>query len=509
MATAIRETERKYAAPPGTPLPDLRDLPRVVGQSPETEVRLEATYYDTESYDLARAGITVRRRTGGDDAGWHLKVPEEGPSTRVELRLPEGPEVPSEFAELLTARLRGRALRPVATISTRRRMCTLSDSSGGSLAEVALDDVTAEALGRSSAPTHWSEIEVELADGMHDAEGDRLLEAADRRLRRSGLMRSAHRMKLEIVLGNELPPPDRPTGLGKSVSAGEVVLVYLAAQLEELLRQDLAVRRAEPDAIHSMRVACRRMRAALQEFGRLFRGPRTRHVVSELRWLGQELGGARDEEVLRDLLLDQVDEVPVESLLGPVRARVTGHFAPRLADAERRVRDVLDSARYLELLDEFEAFTASPPLAALAQERAARVLPRLVFRSRCRVKRRMRAARHAPVGGERDRALHDARKAAKRARYAAEVASLAIGRRPRKSAKALKKLQSTLGEHHDAVIAADALRFLAIRAHGEGESAFTYGLLHARQQERADRLADRARYEWRRADRRGRRAWMS
>jgi CHAD domain-containing protein len=508
MATAIRETERKYEAPPGVPLPDLRDLPRVATQSPDGEVRLDATYHDTATYDLARAGITLRRRTGGEDAGWHLKVPENGSGTRTELRLPDGPELPAEFVGLLTARLRGRALRPVAMITTRRRLSTLADAAGDPLAEIALDTVTAEALGHQSALTRWSEVEVELAQGVDDGDGGRLLKAADRRLRRSGLTRSQHRMKLEVALAGALPEQVPASLRRKSITAGEVVLAYLRNQFEELLRRDLLVRRAEPDAIHRMRVAARRTRAALQEFRKLFRGAEIEQLISELRWLGQELGAARDEEVLRDLLLEELDEVPVESVLGPVRARIVGHFAPRLAEAERRLHETLDSPRYLALLDELEAFVANPPAVADAERRAAAVLPRLVQRSQGRVKRRMRVARLAPIGERRDHALHDARKAAKRARYAAEAASLALGRQPRKSAKALEKLQSTLGDHHDAVIAAHALRTLAITVHGEGENSYTYGLLRARQDERAERLAQRAHREWRRANRSKRTAWL-
>lgn len=87
MATEIRETERKYEAPPGTSLPDLDDLPGVAAGSGPEEQRLEARYYDTEDLRLIRSGITLRRRQGGSDPGWHLKLPEGGDSRR-EIQLP-------------------------------------------------------------------------------------------------------------------------------------------------------------------------------------------------------------------------------------------------------------------------------------------------------------------------------------------------------------------------------------------------------------------------------------
>jgi CHAD domain-containing protein len=506
MATAIRETELKYDAAPGAPLPDLRGLPQVASQSESDEVRLDATYYDTANFDLARAGVTLRRRSGGGDAGWHLKIPSGDDDTRVELQLPPGPEVPGEFVGLLTARLRGRGVRPVATIRTRRRSSTLADASGEALAEIALDAVTAEALGSPAALSRWNEVEIELAEGVDG--GARLLAAADRELRRSGLTRSAHRMKLEAALGQAMPVPAPEPATGRKAGAGDVLLAYLRGQVEELLYRDVLVRRAEPDAVHRMRVAARRIRAVLQEFARLFRGAQGEHLIGELRWLGQELGQARDEEVLRDVLLGQLEQVPAESALGPVRARITGHFAPRMAEAERHAVEVLDSRRYLELLDDLEAFIARPPLVSGASRRATDVLPRLVRRSQRRVARRMRAARQAS-DTDYATALHDARKAAKRARYAAEAASLAVGKKAGKSAKALKQVQSTLGDHHDAVITAGELRSLGIHAHAQGENAFTYGLLHARQYERARELAESAQRMWRRADRRKRTAWMA
>jgi CHAD domain-containing protein len=254
--------------------------------------------------------------------------------------------------------------------------------------------------------------------------------------------------------------------------------------------------------------AAGRRRAALREFRELFGDGRTEHLSAELRWLGQELGGARDQEVLPELFHQHLDEIPVESVLGPVRARITGHFAPALAEAQGRVREVLDSPRYAQMLEEFESFLRNAPSTEDAERPAKDVLPRIVRRSQRRVERRMRAAYDA-APPERDRALHEARKAAKRARYAAETGALVLGKQPRKSAKALQKVQSSLGEHQDTVVARQALRTLALRAYAKGENAYTYGLLHGRLAARGEQVARRARRDWRRANRRKRTAWMS
>jgi len=116
MAVNVNETETKYDAPAGAALPRLDDLPQVADTSRSAGERLEAEYYDTDDLRLIRAGITLRRRRGGDDAGWHLKLPL-GADARREIQLPlgrAGRRVPSELAELVRVHTRSEPLRPVA-----------------------------------------------------------------------------------------------------------------------------------------------------------------------------------------------------------------------------------------------------------------------------------------------------------------------------------------------------------------------------------------------------------
>src|SRR6516165_7504414 len=114
MAIEIIETERKYEAPQEAALPDLAGLPDVAGESDPEEQTLRAQYYDTDDLRLLRHGITLRRRTGGSDAGWHLKLPLGGDS-HTEIRQPPGRsrQVPAELAGLVRAFTRDAELRPV------------------------------------------------------------------------------------------------------------------------------------------------------------------------------------------------------------------------------------------------------------------------------------------------------------------------------------------------------------------------------------------------------------
>jgi CHAD domain-containing protein len=503
MVTEIRETEWKYDAAPGSGLPDLSGLPQVATQSEPEEYVLEATYYDTADLDLAQAGITLRRRSGGDDAGWHLKLPER-PGTRAELRSPPAAHLPAEFANLLTARLRGRPAKPVARITTTRRRRLLRDQSATVLAEVVADSVTAETFGESTTLTRWNEVEVELAEG-----GPALLRAADKRLRRSGLSRSRHASKLEAALAGRLPRPAPEPALTAESTAGDAVLAYVRTQVDELLSWDPRVRRDQPDAVHRMRVAARRLRSTLQSFRRVLTPHETRPLIEDLRWLGTLLGRARDGEVLAEHLIATLEDVLAELTIGPVRARVLGHYAPEQAAARESLLDALGSERYLALLDGLDRLLAAPPLTSTAQKRADTALPPLVWKTFRRTRNRIRQAQAELQSAERrDGALHEARKAAKRARYAAEVAAPVAAGGAHRTVKRLKQLQSVLGEHQDTVIARQAARQLALRAHADRENAFTYGLLHQREAEHAAALRHQARRVWKRASRKRDLAWM-
>ena len=292
----------------------------------------------------------LRRRTGGEDAGWHLKLPA-GPDTRREIRLPlgrAGRRVPAELARLVRAYTLSEPLRPVVQMSTRRQRVILLGRNGESLAEVAAEDVRARTMGASTAVSQWQEVEVELTGG------DRaLLKAAGQALRRDGLRPASHSAKLERALGLDLPGPD--TGrLTPSSPAWQVVQAYVRTQGETLKALDPLVRRDEPDSVHKMRVTTRRLRSTMQAFGKVIPRSRTEHLAGEIKWLAGVLGEARDAEVLAAHLRDGLSRFPVEQVIGPVRARVQGHFAPQRAAARTALLRALDSQRYFALLGDLD-----------------------------------------------------------------------------------------------------------------------------------------------------------
>lgn len=505
MTTTFREIERKYDASEATFLPDWPDLVEFGAPDGPDDAVLRATYFDTADLRLFAAGVTLRHRTGGDDAGWHLKLPA-GPDARDEVRVAgpapgDGAAPPAELRALTRSITRDAPLAPVATLTTARRRWRWTDASGVAVLEVVDDRVTAQRAAPGSAPEAWRELEVELG-----AEADpALLDRLDEVLRAAGVHRSSSTSKVGRALGGRPPagPAPRTGDLGKKSSVGDVALAYLADQAEAITRGDPAVRRDLPDAVHQMRVATRRMRSALQAFGRVIDRDRTRELTEELKWLAGVLGAARDLEVLRARIADAIGNLTPEEVLGPVQARVTRFFAGREAAAQADVLAALDGDRYLALLDSIDRLLAEPPLTRRASGRARAELPEVLDRAERRIATHLKAASRS--AGDRDVHLHEARKSAKRLRYAAEAAQPVVPAAG-EVVERLKRFQDLLGEHQDRVVTRPILRELAVGAYLDGESAFTFGVLYGLEEPQGHLSDHEVAKEWRRVRRAVRRA---
>lgn len=477
MADTKREIERKYEATPDTRLPDLTRIPGVAEAEEHGVTELDAVYYDTEDLRLAASGITLRRRTGGTDAGWHLKLPV-APGVRDEITADLCDEVPGELTTLVRARTRGAPLVPVVRLLSSRAVRLLRDADGTALAELSRDAVVAERLHGEGRTAQWDEIEIELADGADPA----FLDGADKKLRKAGLRAAASPSKLARALDETGGGPAVRPEPGEPRTAGDHITAYLREETEALLAHEPGVRRDLPDAVHQMRVATRRLRSALRTYRKILDREATQPLIDELKWLAGELGAARDQEVLAERLRDRVAELPATLVLGPVEARLTAWAVSGDADTRAVALAALDSDRCLRLLDALDALLADPPLLKAAGKAPDAAIPDAVLREYRRVSGRVEHALALAPGPERDTALHEARKAAKRARYAAEAATPALGRPARRFGKRMKTVQKVLGDHQDSVVARDAARDLAVAAHLAGESAFTWGLLYGHEQ---------------------------
>lgn len=411
--------------------------------------------------------------------------------------------------ELILVHTRGKAVRPTAVIRTQRQRLLLLDESGDQLAELAVDDVRTHRENGDPAPKAWREVELELTGG-----DGALLRAADKFLRRGGLVRSDQSAKFARAMG--LGPEDCPAAekvqeeLSASSSAGQVITAYLAEQVASLKALDPAVRGDEPDAVHQMRIAVRRLRATLRTFGTLIWQPGNGQdrLAAELKWLGNQLGGPRDAEVLSGHLRAQTDALPGELVLGPVKARIQGHFAGVSAKARQSLAKAMRSKRYFSLLDQLDTLVERPELTSAAGRPARSALPAAVRRSYRRTARRMTRAQRTAAGRQQDAALHSARRAAKRTRFAAEAVAPAFGEPAAMFARRLKRVQSTLGDYQDTVIARQAERELAIAANKATENAFSYGLLYQSDADAGVRAIASGQRAWVKASRRKHRRWL-
>ncbi|MEU9286185.1 CYTH and CHAD domain-containing protein [Streptomyces sp. NPDC048275] len=490
MTHSKRETERKYEAPSAQDtswLPELTSVAGIASVVGKGLDELDAVYYDTDDLRLAGTSATLRRRTGGADAGWQLKLPTSGDS-REEVQAPLSDTVPDTLRDLALSRTRGGELRPVVRIWSTRSTRHLVDSEGGVLAELSLDAVRAESLlattTRASSTTRasWTEMEVELAEDADPL----LLDLVDKALRKNGIDRADSPSKLSRALEETgTGAPHLPDTRAESVvpgSAAEEVLRYVDGQVHALVDLDPAVRRGLPDSVHRMRVACRRLRSTLRSYRAVLEREVTDPIREELKWLGGELGAERDQEVLMERLGAHVGASPRELVLGPVEARLQVWNVSRTSEARQRTLDALLSPRYLALLNSLATLTLQPPLRRKAARKPEKVMVKATLKEYDQLAGRVAHALELSPGTERDAALHQARKAAKKTRYATEPARASLGKPAKRLGKRVKAVQKVLGDHQDSVVARDALRHLALAAHAAGEPGFTWGLLYGQEQ---------------------------
>lgn len=440
---ATSEYERKLDAPVGFRLPALGGRP--------LEPRLfTSVYYDVPGGSLAAVGITLRRRTEHGRSVWQLKLPAG--DSRLELEAEGGPrKPPPDLLELLHAHLRRGPLERVAELRTRRRGELVARD--GTTAEVTVDEVAV--MDARRVRDRFVEVEVELRAGR-PAQLDVLAEE----LASAGAERGSGLPKLFRALDTDGPEAS-PSGQ----SPLETLQTRLCEQLREIERHDPGTRLGrDPESLHDMRVAVRRLRALLRA-GKKLVAVDTAELDERLKQLGKVLGDVRDLDVLLARLEGEAAELggedakQAQSLVAALRSE--------RSRGRRRLLGALRSAKYLSLLDD-----TARTIEELEPSGDETSLDQLAGKAFTKLHKAVRDLPDDPA----DEQLHAVRKAGKRARYARELA----GRK--KSVKRAKKLQDVLGEHQDAVVAAERLRELAAAA--TPEQALAAGRLVEREEGR-------------------------
>lgn len=490
------EVERKFDVPDSTVTPSFEGIATVARVETLPTQSLDATYFDTQTQDLARNKITLRRRTGGHDAGWHLKLPA-GPDARTEIRSPLGSAdddtVPGELLDVVLAIVRDRPLRPVARITTQRESQVLYGIQGAPFAEFSNDHVRAWAANATDSPDtepvvqEWREWELEL-DESRGANDTELLSRLSNRLLDAGGEPANHASKLARVLGTTVPsngskPPEDP------------VQRAVAEQVRELVVWDRAVRADVFDSVHQMRVTTRKIRSLLKDAQAGLSDDTHAWVLDELRELAAVLGVARDAEVLAQRYEQELDRLAPELVRGPVRERLVEGAKRRYHAGWRRSLLAMRTQRYFRLLDALDSIVAESPVTATGEQPP----PVTIDAAYKKVRKAAKAAAEADQAAheehaepatdtdhdddeehDRDEALHVIRKRAKRLRYTAAATGADD------VSKQAKAIQTLLGDHQDSVVSRDHLIQQADAAHAAGEDTFTYGLLYQQESDLAE-----------------------
>ncbi|WP_345154345.1 CYTH and CHAD domain-containing protein [Arthrobacter ginkgonis] len=536
------EIERKYDVGGSVPVPDFAAVPGVATAIGFPPVELRADYFDTGGGILGERKITLRRRLGGSDEGWHIKSTAVG--GRMETHFPLGGQeanVPEAVLDVVRVHTRSDPLRPVARVRTQRTVVRLLSGVGALLAEFCDDEVRARAVG--GAELVWREWEVELGP----AGSEDLLDGVEAVLLKAGAAPSTHVSKLRRVLeaagpgrrpdpapgrvpqtaprtapqepGPQKPGPGEPTpkeprpqepkpgepeepepeetGPDKpstdEPSAAVVLTAALRSGLETLKHWDPLVRRDAEDAVHQMRIATRTLRSVLQIYGDLFAPEACRRLEDGLRRLGRALGGTRDAEVMRDLAAKRCQAVP-EGIPAAVEKKLWAGKEAERQDHLARLRHRMCGAKYFALFDDLDAFAQAPQLLLVAAGPAGQVLEARLERGIAEVLDLAGRAAAAEVRDDRIELLHEVRKTAKRLRYAVksvnirdvgpgrgdadQAAGFEVGPGPSAHMRLATDVQDALGTHRDSVMFQRYLRRSTGRGRKAGRNAFAYGMLY-------------------------------
>lgn len=436
---------------------------------PARKVRLAATYYDTPDKSLLRAGITVRVRSEG--RGHTQTVKTAG--TRVAGLFTRGEWEEPLASSVLDTSLLGAtglpplqdkaviaALRPLFTTMVNRTIIRLAGPDWE--AELALDKGFVAA---GETQQDIAEAELELVRGQHSTLYEMartIAEAVPARLLTVSKSDRGH----ELASGKSPEPvKSKPVELTATTPAGQAFTAIAGNCLHQVLANERCLlATGDPEAIHQMRVALRRLRSAIKIFRAIVAGPQLETAREEIAWLLSHLGPARDSHVF----LSSIPEDP--------NTRELREYWTAIAESDhRKALEAIGSQRFTILMLDLGAWAAAgdwvradcpgrdAPLAPLA----AMVL------TKCR--KRLRKAGGRKLADLTPEDLHRVRILGKQMRYAGEFfAPLTPGKAATRFLTETARLQNLLGEINDIAVAAARLDTLR----GNPALAWSAGVLN-------------------------------
>jgi CHAD domain-containing protein len=476
--TATPERELKL-----TVAPEFR-LPRLPGVSLPRKLVI-STYYDTTAYDLAHARITLRYRIERGKKAWQLKIPLGDDRQEIEVAGTQA-NPPDSLRQLLMLHLGHRKLVPVVTLRVWRTGVLVRDRRRP-LAEVVLDNVTVVKDG--CMIQRFRELEIEQRQG--DEASRRALE---RQMREAGASDHDGRPKLFRALSLPAPPPAaQPEPTAPVV---DYLTWALAQHVGWLLAHDPGTRLGtEPESLHQLRVATRRLRAVLRTARPILLPTWVTTLEQELTWLSELLGPARDLDV-------QIAHFTEESAALNARDRTLltqfiAHLRTQREAVQQMVVSELTSARYVELIRRLHQAAQAPSVMES---------PLTVRQLATREFKKLRKAIHRLVPSPSDTALHTIRIKTKRARYAAELARSSVGKPAGRFIKSARAVQDLLGLHQDAIQAELHVRQF-LKYSTSVRAGFVAGRMAERQRQRRRNVRTEINPLFKSLLKRGKKAW--
>lgn len=569
------EVERKYEVPAGAEL-DWSTLPVLTVEPEQSARELNAVYFDTPGNRLAAFGIVLRRRKGGPDAGWHLKYRDQ--LGKHELHVPmlkTSDRLPAQMKQYVAGLLAGQELEPLATVLNNRQVFNVRHPEFGHVAEICIDDVVATDE-RAGLKRTWAEYEVELVNGS-GADGNAVFEELEGALFAGGLKPSTSAAKIARALGADDDAPavtvtdldgnpvgackDTPSGEKKSKkkdgskkkskskakqekskpldaatiepqqaapeSTEDQVWVLVNSCVAGLLRADFMLRIGDPEGVHAVRVAARRLIAVIEGVGQELSGESHPELSERLSAFSDQLSAARDAEVVVELLPQRaavLGEQVSSAGLGQLNALAQSN---REATRTAAIRH-LNSKAHLQLLVELSAWAEGIQLNPKARELSAKKLATRAVKRWSRAVSKADQSRDQAAEGQQQtpaasqesseaqdqqepqielpdaqakisRAVdlvHVHRKALRNLRYGLDGLAVTTGLVPKKSWRGLldgsTEIQAELSQMMDSAVMDDWFAFAARSLIRTGGDRYVVGLLHGHERARIQDYERRA-----------------
>ena len=459
MDTVPKEVELKLAMTPAQMEtlrvhPDFRELLKTPNNK-----KIDSVYFDTGDFALRSEGVSWRIRQSGDQTRQTIKVTGH-PSGAALLTRSEweesidghtpnfGQTALSAISPALLERIRGQ-LAPVFETKINRAEYHLKV--GDDAVTIAADNGEIVA-GEKTCPV--SEIELELTGG-DPAVLFRLARSINEVVPAAIALKSKSERGYDFLGGQvDAAAYAEKIELHRGMTLTQAFSAIATSCLRQLVNNELAVKRREPEAVHQMRIAIRRLRTAISLFSDVVTDERAIFIKTELKWLGGELAPARDldaflKEALSPLRKAHPRQAGLASLYRKVsRQRTKGYDRAAAAIESARYRDIL-----IDTIEWVEVGAWRQPDDPMAQARLEQPVETLA--SMILARRRKRIRQRAEFLDKLDSGeLHRLRLQIKKLRYAAEFfADLFAGKKAEKRQKkfqsTLRRLQNSLGNLND------------------------------------------------------------